>query len=81
MESAGLGDDVVPAQMLIVPGLGPLLVLAVVGWPDSITMLTVEPGLGAAAKHSHVGSACGTTSAASIPSGRAAAAAADPSGG
>ena len=68
MESTGLGDDVekwlasgtdvrrlaVPAQMLTVPGLGPLLVLAVVGWPDSITMLTVEPGLGATAKHSNV---------------------------
>ena len=68
VESTGLGDDVekwlasgtdvrrlaVPAQMLTVPGLGPLLVLAVVGWPDSITMLTVEPGLGAKAKHSNV---------------------------
>ena len=60
MESTGLGDDVekwlasgmdvrrlaVPAQMVTVPGVGPLLVLAVVGWPDSITVLTVEPGLG-----------------------------------
>src|SRR4051794_19070924 len=68
MESTGLGDDVekwlasgtdvrrlaVPAQMMTVPGLGPLLILAVVGWPDSITMLTVEPGLGAKAKHSNV---------------------------
>jgi hypothetical protein len=68
MESAGLGDAVetwlasgtdvrrlaVPAQMLTVPGLGPLLVLAVVGWPDSITVLTVEPGLGGEAKHSNV---------------------------
>src|SRR3954447_11276100 len=67
MESTGLGDDVekwlasgtdvrrlaVPAKMLTVPGLGPLLVLAVVGWPDSITILTVEPGLGATAKHSN----------------------------
>src|SRR5690242_17389577 len=68
MESTGLGDDVekwlasgtdvrrlaVPAQTLIVPGLGPLLVLAIVGWPDSLTVLTVEPGLGAEAKHSTV---------------------------
>jgi hypothetical protein len=69
MESTGLSADVekwlasgtdvrrlaVPAQTLTVPGLGPLLVLAVVGWPDSITILTVEPGLGAKTKHSIVG--------------------------
>jgi hypothetical protein len=67
MESTGLGDDVekwlasgtdvrrlaVPAQTVIVPGLGPLLILAIVGWPDSITVLTVEPGLGAKAKHAN----------------------------
>jgi hypothetical protein len=68
MENTGLGDDIeqwlasgtdvrrlaVPAQTLIVPGLGPLLVLAVVGWPDSVTVLTVEPGLGTQAKQSNV---------------------------
>jgi hypothetical protein len=68
VESTGLGDDVerwlasgtdvrrlaVPASTFNVPGLGPMLVLAVVGWPDSITVLTVEPGLGVHAKHSNV---------------------------
>jgi hypothetical protein len=67
VESTGLGDDVekwlasgtdvrrlaVPATTLIVPGLGPMLILAIVGWPDSITVLTVEPGLGIQAKHSN----------------------------
>src|SRR3954465_12116377 len=67
MESTGLGDDVekwlasgtdvrrlaVPAQTVNVPGLGPLLVIAVLGWPDSIPVLTVEPGLGAPAKTSN----------------------------
>jgi hypothetical protein len=67
VDSTGIGDDVekwlasgtdvrrlaVPASTLTVPGLGPLLVLAVVGWPDSITVLTVEPGLGTGAKHSN----------------------------
>ena len=38
----------------MVPGLGPLLVVAVLGWPDSLTLLTVEPGLGTGSKHSHV---------------------------
>ena len=60
VESASLGDDVekrlasgtdvrrlaVPARSFLVPGLGPLLVIAVLGWPDSVTVLTVEPGLG-----------------------------------
>jgi hypothetical protein len=68
VESTGLGDDVekwlasgtdvrrlaVPTRTFNVPGLGPLLVIAVLGWPDSITVLTVEPGLGAQAKHSNV---------------------------
>src|SRR4051794_32196477 len=68
VESAGLGDDVekwlasgtdvrrlaVPARSFLVPGLGPLLVIAVLGWPDSVTVLTVEPGLGGKAKHSNV---------------------------
>src|SRR5687767_4539306 len=68
VESTGLGDDVekwlasgtdvrrlaVPASTLDVPGLGPMLILAVVGWPDSITVLTVEPGLGVHAKHANV---------------------------
>jgi hypothetical protein len=68
MESAGLGDEVeqwlasgtdvrrlaVPARTFNVPGLGPLLVIAVLGWPDSITVLTVEPGLGVPAKTSNV---------------------------
>jgi hypothetical protein len=68
MNSTGLGDDVekwlasgtdvrrlaVPTRTFTVPGLGPLLVIAVVGWPDSITVLTVEPGLGVRAKHSSV---------------------------
>jgi hypothetical protein len=68
VESTGLGDDVekwlasgtdvrrlaVPASTFNVPGLGPLLVLAIVGWPDSLTVLTVEPGLGVQAKHSNV---------------------------
>lgn len=68
MESTGLGDDVenwlasgtdvrrlaVPARTFDVPGLGPLLVIAVLGWPDSITVLTVEAGLGVQAKHSNV---------------------------
>lgn len=66
MDGAGLGDDVerwlasgtdvrrlaVPTRTFTVPGLGPLLVLAVVGWPDSLTVLTVEPGLGGQARHS-----------------------------
>ena len=66
MENTGLGDEVekwlasgtdvrrlaVPARTFNVPGLGPLLVIAVLGWPDSITVLTVEPGLGVSAKHS-----------------------------
>ncbi|SFK92717.1 hypothetical protein [Geodermatophilus ruber] len=65
MEITGFGDDVekwlasgtdvrrlaVPARTFNVPGVGPLLVLAIVGWPDSVTLLTVEPGLGGAAKH------------------------------
>jgi hypothetical protein len=68
VESTGLGDDVekwlasgtdvrrlaMPASTFNVPGLGPLLVLGVVGWPDSVTVLTVEPGLGIQAKHSNV---------------------------
>jgi len=67
-DSAGLGDAVeewlatgtdirrlaVPAGAFQGTGLGPLLVVAVLGWPDSLTLLTVEPGLGAGAKHSHV---------------------------
>jgi hypothetical protein len=66
VESTGFGDDVeqwlasgtdvralaVPTRTFDVPGLGPLLVIAVLGWPDSITVLTVEPGLGVQAKHS-----------------------------
>ena len=43
-----------PASTFNVPGLGPLLVLGVVGWPDSVTVLTVELGLGVQAKHSNV---------------------------
>jgi hypothetical protein len=68
VDSTGLGDDVekwlasgtdvrrlaMPARNLTVPGLGPMLVLAVVGWTDSVTVLTVEPGLGTKAKHSNV---------------------------
>jgi hypothetical protein len=67
VDSTGLGDDVekwlasgtdvrrlaVPARTVNVPGLGPILVLAVFGWPDSVTVLTVEPGLGVRAKHSN----------------------------
>jgi hypothetical protein len=65
VDSTGLGDDVekwlasgtdvrrlaVPAKTFDVPGVGPLLVIAVIGWPDSVTLLTVEPGLGVHAKH------------------------------
>jgi len=94
MESTGLGDDVekwlasgtdvrrlaVPAKMLTVPGLGPLLVLAVVGWPDSITMLTVEPGLAPRRSTPTSGWRCVTTSAGSTRSGTAAAEAAARSG-
>jgi hypothetical protein len=68
VESTGLGDDVekwlasgtdvrrlaVPATTFHVPGLGPMLVIAVLGWPDSVTVLTVEPGLGVHAKHANV---------------------------
>jgi hypothetical protein len=68
VDSTGIGDDVerwlasgtdvrklaVPARSFNVPGLGPMLVIAVLGWPDSITVLTVEPGLGVRAKHSNV---------------------------
>ena len=68
MESTGLGDEVeqwlasgtdvrrlaVPTTIYDVPGLGPLLVIAVLGWPDSITVLTVEPGLGLQARQSNV---------------------------
>jgi hypothetical protein len=68
MAGTGLGDEVenwlasgtdvrrlaVPARMYDVPGLGPLLVIAVLGWPDSITVLTVEPGLGLRARSTHV---------------------------
>jgi hypothetical protein len=53
----------------MVPGLGPLLVLAVVGWPDSITVLTVEPGLGGKPSTPTCGWPCATISAASTPSG------------
>jgi hypothetical protein len=67
VDSTGLGDDVekwlasgtdirrlaVPTRTFNVPGMGPLLVIAVLGWPDSITVLTVEPGLGVRAKHSN----------------------------
>jgi hypothetical protein len=67
MAGTGLGDEVenwlasgtdvrrlaVPTRMYDVPGLGPLLVIAVLGWPDSITLLTVEPGLGLRAKSTH----------------------------
>jgi hypothetical protein len=66
VESSGIGDDVeqwlasgtdvrrlaAPASTFVVPGFGPLLVIAVIGWPDSITVLSVEPGLGVHAKHS-----------------------------
>jgi hypothetical protein len=65
VESTGIGDDVekwlasgtdvrrlaVPARTFDVPGLGPLLVIAAIGWPDSVTVLTVEPGLGVHGKH------------------------------
>jgi hypothetical protein len=68
VESTGLGDDVenwlasgtdvrrlaAPASTFIVPGLGPMLIIAIIGWPDSLTVLTVEPGLGVQAKHSNV---------------------------
>jgi hypothetical protein len=68
VDSTGLGDDVekwlasgtdvrrlaMPASTFNVPGLGPLLILGIVGWPDSITVLTVELGLGVKAKHSNV---------------------------
>ncbi|MCW2534895.1 MAG: hypothetical protein JWQ26_594 [Modestobacter sp.] len=67
VDSTGLGDDIekwlasgtdvrrlaAPASTFNVPGLGPLLVITVVGWPDSITVLTVEPGMGIQAKHSN----------------------------
>jgi hypothetical protein len=68
MAGTGLGDEVenwlasgtdvrrlaVPTRMYDVPGLGPLLVIAVLGRPDSITVLTVEPGLGLRARSTHV---------------------------
>jgi hypothetical protein len=68
VDSTGLGDDVekwlasgtdvrrlaAPARTFNVPGLGPMLVIAVIGWSDSVTVLTVEPGLGVTAKHSNV---------------------------
>jgi|tagenome__1003787_1003787.scaffolds.fasta_scaffold20980706_5 hypothetical protein len=67
-DSAGFGDAVeqwlvtgtdvrrlaVPTRTFLVPGLGPLLVIALLGWSDSLTLLTVEPGLGTGAKHSNV---------------------------
>jgi hypothetical protein len=66
VESTGIGDDVekwlasgtdvrrlaAPATTYTVPGFGPLLIIAIVGWPDSLTVLSVEPGLGVHAKHS-----------------------------
>jgi hypothetical protein len=68
VDSTGIGDEVekwlasgtdvrrlaVPARTFNVPGLGPLLVIAVLGWPDSVTVLTVESGLGVKAKQSNV---------------------------
>jgi hypothetical protein len=67
VDATGLGDEVekwlasgtdvrrlaAPARSFTVPGVGPLIVIAVVGWPDSLTVLTVEPGVGVNAKHSH----------------------------
>jgi hypothetical protein len=68
VDGTGLGDDVekwlasgtdirrlaAPARTFNVPGMGPLLIIAVIGWPDSVTVLTVEPGLGVHAKHAKV---------------------------
>jgi hypothetical protein len=67
VDSTGLGDEVekwlasgtdvrrlaMPASTFDIPGLGPMLVLGIIGWPDSLTVLTVEPGLGVHAKHSN----------------------------